>query len=67
LTLLAGEIGLDRVIQEESVLIEVILGLDLGHTHGLCEGLSGWLSNSKSRKISYIWKIRFEERLVWQP
>ena len=42
-SILPVEVGLDWVIEEESVLIEVVLGLLLGHTHGLREWLFGRL------------------------
>ena len=42
-SILPVEVGLDRVIKEESILVEVVLGLLLGHTHGLREWLLGRL------------------------
>ena len=39
-SLLSVEIGLDRVVQEEGVLIEVVLRLLFSHTDGLRESLS---------------------------
>ena len=42
-SILPVEVGLDWVIKEESVLIEVVLGPNLGHTHGLREWLLGRL------------------------
>ena len=39
-SLLSVQIGLDRVVQEEGVLIEVVLRLLFSHTDGLRESLS---------------------------
>ena len=47
LTLFPIEVSLDWIVQEESVLVEVVLGFLLRHAYGLGEGLPGWLSNCK--------------------
>ena len=54
---LTVEISLDGVVEEESVLIEVILGLDLRHSNGLGEGLARRL-----HKISNVIERTIKDR-----
>jgi hypothetical protein len=47
-SLLPVEVGVDGVVKEESILVEVVLGLLLSHAGRLREGLAGRLySNSR--------------------
>ena len=48
----AVEISLDRVIQEERILVEVVLRFLLCHSHGLAESLSWGLKTTKIRRLS---------------
>ena len=48
----AVEIGLDRIVQEERILVEVVLRFLLCHPHGLAESLSWGLKTTKIRRLS---------------
>ena len=48
----AVKIGLDRIVQEERILVEVVLRFFLCHPNGLAEGLSWGLKTTKFRRLS---------------